>query len=261
MFGKYNQSQTLTTNISTNAFSYTDREQRLWILPSITITPWKLGSRDDVVLGDHIVIEEIDHHGALQSRTGLEHNIYIDGDVPVAIMDNHNHALPLWRRYRKQQPIIVHIDAHADLEPVQAPIPDDVDEHGIRDYTHTETHIGSFILPALDSGLIADCVQVRSSYALENLYKTLPLSFSTWSDISTKDPRICEDDTVSYILDIDLDFWALEKDIPPSHLSVIKEIIDRKPLLVTIATSPYFLDQDRALHFLEQLRPVLQFKP
>ncbi len=179
MFGTYKNPQTLTTNISTNAFSYTDREQRLCTLPTITITPRKVGSRDDVVLGDHIVIEEIDHHSVLQSRTGLEHNIYIDGDVPVAIMDNHNHVLPLWRKYRKQQPFVIHIDAHADLEPVQAPIPDDVDEHSIRDYTHTETHIGSFIPPALDSGLIADCVQVRSSYALEHIHKTLSLSFPT----------------------------------------------------------------------------------
>ncbi len=54
-------------------------------------------------------------------------------------------------------------------------------------------------------------------------------------------------------LDIDLDFWApgmgtdLEKTIP-----LVRSLI-REASLVTIATSPYFLDQTRALELLNLL--------
>lgn len=156
-------------------------------------------------------------------------------------MDNHNHALGIRRKTisnSTNKPTVIHIDAHADLEPTAKPFPTNPTEDKTRDYVHSQTHIGSFIQPAVDSGLISDCIQIRSSYALEHL--TLEAG-------------------TTYILDIDLDFRVDQKVIPQNHLTVIKNITTSHNIsCTTIATSPYFLDQEKAIRFLHQLKPILQ---
>ncbi|USN57213.1 MAG: hypothetical protein H6766_01825 [Candidatus Peribacteria bacterium] len=193
------------------------------------------------------------------------------------IMDNHNYAL--YARYveamkRKSDkaankrfndstfrhfdaPTVLHIDAHADLDqPLQDLSPllkgdptqweGDMQEK-MRTYTTECTTVGSFIQPALESGLISDCIQIRSYYTLENLISSLSSTESS----------------SSFILDIDLDFRAHEVFIPDHHLTIIQKIISSLASTsslssLTIATSPYFLDQHKAMKFLQQLKPVLQ---
>lgn len=166
-------------------------------------------------------------------------------------MDNHNYALYAWFDYwsknnkkTNNKIKVIHIDAHADMG---KPMHDrKCDIHRINestlshvwDYAITATTVGSFIQPAVDSGLISDCIQIRSSYALEHL--TLEAD-------------------ITYILDIDLDFRVDQKVIPQNHLTVIKNIATSHNIsCITIATSPYFLDQEKAIHFLHQLKPILQ---
>ncbi len=77
-------------------------------------------------------------------------------------------------------------------------------------------------------------IQVRSDYALHNLQlETFNLQ--------------------PFILDIDVDFRE-DKEITPEEIQIIRELI-KKAKLVTIATSPYFMDQKRAI---EIIKAILQ---
>jgi hypothetical protein len=236
----------LTTPLGNNSISYNQRKAlgskcELFI-PNIQT----IKSIDDVQLGSEIVFEEIDHRGQLRSLTGLT-ALYQMGNI--RIMDNHNYAL-----FARSQmtattipivpiaPILIHIDAHADLdEPLRAK---DTDENRWT-YTSTGITVGSFIQPAIEHHIISDCIQIRSYYALEQLAaRNWPLA-------------------TPLILDLDLDFRAHEDAIPTHHIQTLKQlIVPHDPLVpiatITIATSPYFLDQKKAMKFLQQLKPALQ---
>jgi hypothetical protein len=56
-----------------------------------------------------------------------------------------------------------------------------------------------------------------------------------------------------YILDIDLDFWAPEMGINFQKCLPKLRLLTEKASAVTIATSPYFLDQKRALEIIEEI--------
>jgi hypothetical protein len=60
--------------------------------------------------------------------------------------------------------------------------------------------------------------------------------------------------TTNYVLDIDLDFWA--PDMPNEQMeetiALTRQLITNASL-VTIATSPYFLDQKLAISLLREL--------
>mgnify|MGYP005672046545 CR=1 FL=1 len=60
--------------------------------------------------------------------------------------------------------------------------------------------------------------------------------------------------STDFILDIDLDFWAPEMSISEKNKTIekTKELIHQASLL-TIATSPYFLEQEVALKLLQEL--------
>jgi hypothetical protein len=104
--------------------------------------------------------------------------------------------------------------------------------NSICDFTHNCCNVGNFIFPALNSGLVSEVQQIRSEYALLHFH-------------------ILEQD---YIFDIDLDFWAEEMGIEAleATLEKVKNLISSAKL-VTIATSPYFLDQFKALALIHQL--------
>jgi hypothetical protein len=57
-----------------------------------------------------------------------------------------------------------------------------------------------------------------------------------------------------FILDIDLDFWATEMGIIEFEktINMVKKLL-KKAKFVTIATSPYFLEQERALDVLKRI--------
>ena len=61
--------------------------------------------------------------------------------------------------------------------------------------------------------------------------------------------------TYNYILDIDVDFREQKTDEEmKADLEIIRKIVDNV-CLITIATSPYFMDQKRAI---EIIRTILQ---
>ena len=96
----------------------------------------------------------------------------------------------------------------------------------------TKCNVGNFIEPALKANLISHMDQIRSEYKLlnyQNIHK-------------------------NYILDIDLDFRAEEMSIEQFDETIKKTkslILNAK--VVTIATSPYFLPQEKAIQLLHIL--------
>lgn len=99
---------------------------------------------------------------------------------------------------------------------------------------NTYTQIASFIEPALHSGLLKECLQIRSEAKLAEIleiYENIP------SD--------------NVVLDIDIDFFAEEKDYS-IKMQLLKRLIS-KVKVVTIATSPYFIDQEVAVNLVKKL--------
>ena len=97
---------------------------------------------------------------------------------------------------------------------------------------HEVCTIADFIQPAICSGLLSDCIQVRTEYGL--------LHFD----------RIEK----PYVLDIDIDFWAPEMSIEEFDRTIEKtRQLIAGASMVTIATSPYFIDQERAVEIVKLL--------
>jgi len=177
------------------------------------LTPIKSWTLADVKLGSHIVFEEIDEKGKLHKCIWLEHIVKIKPNIVV--VDNHDRVL----EFRPKGFPVIHIDQHTDMRPVW---PDGV-------------NVGNFLRHALDTHLITKSIQINTEYSLLNFdYSTLELS--------------------NYILDIDLDFRHPDMSIQyfEKTIQTIKNLI-KKAKIVTIATSPYFLDQKLALKLINRI--------
>ena len=98
--------------------------------------------------------------------------------------------------------------------------------------------MGNFITPSLKSWIISDQIQIRSITALKNL------------EIEKNQ---------NFILDIDLDFcldWIDRNKINKESIKILKEKLNeiwKFALCTTIATSPYFLNQETAINILKEL--------
>jgi hypothetical protein len=177
------------------------------------ITPIKSWTIADVKIWSHIVFEETDEKGILHKCTGLEYIIKIKPNIVV--VDNHDRVL----EFRPKGFPVIHIDQHTDMRPLWT--------EGV--------NVGNFLRHALDTNLITWSTQINTEYSLLNFdYSTLELS--------------------NYILDIDLDFRHPEMSIEQFEktIQITKNLI-KKAKIVTIATSPYFLNQNLALKLLRLL--------
>jgi hypothetical protein len=169
----------------------------------------------------------------------LQHLYCLQKKPPIPqiyIMDNHNHALFFWlqlvTKNTQHDYHVLHIDAHADLWINTNQIQRDQlkDESYRRNFVNHECAIGNFITPFEQIGTVT---QIRTSHKLEEVAHN-----------NQPDQQI--------ILDIDLDFRALDDTIPDYHVTLLRQLIQQSQL-VTIATSPFFLDQKKALVFLKQI--------
>ncbi len=178
---------------------------------------------------------------------GLKNFLWIEkSDLPpVFIFDNHNHA-PIFRYYcikesKSRSPTLVHIDQHSDCWENKESLELWDYEYNLEKVFHfynERCNVWNFIPPAIESGIISNQIQVRSTTALQNL----------------------EIDKIqNYILDIDLDFclnWIDRNKINKEALKLLKGKFDKfwkSALCITIATSPYFLDQGIALNLINTI--------
>ena len=193
---------------------------------------------DDLILWENIVFEEIED-GKLLSCTWLSSLLKISiNNKMIYIMDNHNHAL--YFRYEalhdgliQKWATLLHVDQHADMNEPDERISETQqnDLEYIAEYVTEKTQIASFIWPALNAGLIDECVQIRSEAKLEEMV------VKDWWD--------------NVILDIDIDFFVWEKDYG-HKMHLLRQMIE-KAHVVTIATSPYFIDQQEAVSLIKEL--------
>lgn len=103
---------------------------------------------------------------------------------------------------------------------------------------NTQTQIASFIKPALHGGLLKECVQIRSEAKLVEIIQNSKFKIQ------------------NYIVDIDLDFFVHETNVS-NKMNLLRQLISSAPV-VTIATSPYFLDQHRAIELIHLLLDGLE---
>jgi hypothetical protein len=168
--------------------------------------------------------------------------------VPAAIFDNHNHALYFWVRalsqgYIQKDATLVHIDMHSDLWSN----PHRIDPNRVSDlgymaaFTNLACNVGNYILPAQEVGLIGKMIRIEGEEQLLEAERYLE---GTKNELSSS----------NLILNLDLDIFAPELDDISFELkrSVILGYAARAQY-ITIATSPFFIDQKRAIECLNKL--------
>lgn len=237
----YTQDFFITKKVSNNVFSFKQRISKKLYVPKLI-----LGTLEDVKTGQEIVFEDFDENGVLHSCFGLNNFVKLyNNTVPIYIFDNHNHSFAFWHYEKKSGQIdnnalLIHIDQHKDMRIPESFLTQEEakDTEKVFRYTNTVLNVGNFIPAAQKTSLVSDIVFIDSEYSLENFQCSL---------LQNKD----------VILDIDLDFFAPELDYigNDKKLDLIQKLL---PLasVITIATSPFFIEQDLALEWLRKIFSV-----
>ena len=222
--------------IGNNAFSFKKRHAPQLYVPRVIE-----GDLTDVQISDQIAFEDIDENGIFQTCPGLKYFVKLkhpETDTPVIIVDNHNHVFYFWYEAWHQNLIergitLVHIDAHRDsrIPKRNLSMEEAEDPEAVFNYTNQILNVGNYIPPALNEGLIENLISITSEDELENAKPKAP-----------------------FILNIDLDFWAPDMNYIDQDWSLEKtRNLMREADLITIATSPFFIEPERALQVLHKL--------
>ncbi len=192
-------------------------------------------------VGEHIAFEDFDEHDVLQSCKGLKHFVKTDyKGTPAYIFDNNNHSFYFWyealdKGYIKREATVFHIDGHRDTREPERGITKEeaADLEKVYEYTNFVLNVGNYIPPAQEEGIIKDIISVISEGEMD------------------ENPPVVND---NLIVNIDLDFWAEELDYIPwdKKIKYTKAWMEEASLL-TICTSPFFVDQERAIKALHEL--------
>lgn len=239
----YGQPFFITDCVGNNAFSFEKRVTPKLYVPSVID-----GTIDDVQEGDEIVFEDFDETGKLMSCTGLKNFVRFKHPLtekPVVIADNHNHVFYFWYEARKNGYIgngarLIHIDQHKDMrEPATSLTREDsADLQKVFDYTNTVLNVGDYIIPAMENGLISELISVTSE-----------------KELTTEGGKSIIRQPV--IVNIDLDFWSPEMDyIDVTLKNKFTKARMKEADLITIATSPFFIAQARAISVLRTLMEI-----
>lgn len=261
----YQEKKIISTPISNNRLNWDERANHTIVVPCLIW--WTL---DDVQLGDEIVIES-DIDGKIVAGKWLKHFVFLkDAKVPTWIMDNHNHAFAfwheaLWKWWIQKWSLLIHIDQHTDLAtPGNFPAwkhPEESHEGLVENYTNTDLTIADFIVPALATGLLSEAVMVTGedmqtsrSYVWENKKEERIRNKEAGLTKKTSTLLPWNLDLLpsrSIMVDIDLDYFSQGFD-DAKTLEITKYWIEKADI-ITIATSPLFIDQKKALKYLRTI--------
>ena len=216
--------------VGNNIFSYDERKNKKIFVPKLIE-----GNLDSVKVGEKIVFSEIDFDKEINA-IGLENMVNFNfKDKDIYIFDNHNHSFYFWIKSLKKGMFnkgwkLVHIDQHKDM---REPEDYNVDVNNMDDvfrYTNYVLNVGNFIKPALHHDIFSEAVIIDSTYGFD-------------LDVDGE-----------IVLDIDLDIFSKDMEYISYDLRVnkIKEYIDRAKV-ITIASSPFFIEQDYAIKVLKEL--------
>ena len=237
----------LSSGLGNNAFSLNKKPDRR----ALKITPLKVGHMDDLRVGAEIVFQDFDENGNWVECVGLESAILcLDYPVPIYIFDNHNHVFYAWAEALKngwieKGGVLLHMDAHFDEGLPPFPIPTGMEElKQVWVYTNEVLQIATYIKPALDLGIFCECVKYVES-----------------SRFSVKGSELRDGD--SGVINLDLDLFSDEmKHISwEQKIAVLKHYLPMAKLL-TIATSPHFMGQEKAIEICKKLvNELFQLEP
>jgi hypothetical protein len=239
MLQVYNEGFFISGRVSNNVFAWEKRRNRKLYVPALVE-----GFPKDVEAGDKTAFEDFDDEGRLKSCAGLKNFVKIadGGGRTVYVFDNHNHAFYFWHLERiagriKDGALLVHIDQHKDSRiPAKFLTPaESRDMKLVFEYTNTYLNVGNFIPPAQKTGLVGRIVNVDSEDSMNNF------DFSLLEN-SNK------------ITDLDMDFFAPELDyISFERKTAFAANCIKNSNVVTIATSPFFIDQGSAIRYLAKI--------
>lgn len=220
--------------LGNNIFSYDERNLRKIYVPKLID-----GEIVNVAIGSEPGFIEVDE-GRENRCIGLA-NMYklkLGGeykDKDIYLFDNHNHSFFFWCKALKEKRFekgvrLLHVDQHKDTRKPDNYEVDIENLDDVRRYTNEVLNVGSFIQPALFHKIFDDVDIVDSTYGLER--------------------KIPE----KYVLDIDLDFFSRDMDYIDFDWRIdrVREYIEGADV-ITIATSPFFIEQDKALEVLKML--------
>ncbi|MDQ7010045.1 MAG: UPF0489 family protein [Candidatus Gracilibacteria bacterium] len=261
----YSQPFYITENIGNNSLSFENRKNpKLYVPNLIKISnfseikllkpspqPSPKGERESY---EKITFQDFGFDGKLSTNFGLENFYEIDPQPPyqgainctIYLFDNHNHALFFWYLAKKQGKIksgatLYHIDEHADYREPQT-ILEKTDLKSIFEYTNfSKINVGNYIIPAEKQGLIGKTIQIRNTKNLEDyLNSPLPQGRGAGGE--------------GIILNLDLDFFQPDLDFIDYELKK-KVVLDiaKKADVITVSTSPFFINQELALKVFKDL--------
>ncbi len=219
--------------VGNNAFSYELRHNKRIYVPELVP-----GDPHRLRMGSRIAFSEVDAGREINQR-GLAQFIYWQrGEKDIFIFDNHNHAFFFWLaglRSGRIRPggVLRHVDQHTDMRQPPAAPPfsiENVDLNVAFAYTNRVLNVGNFIRPALELGLFSGVEIVDSSVAFAAPAAHCP------------------------VLDLDLDIFSEEMRYLDEAviLGKIREYL-RFAQFITIATSPYFMNQPAAIRWIGRL--------
>lgn len=196
---------------------------------------------------EHFAFAEKNRNWEIEYFHGLKNFLWIEKSKfpPIFIFDNHNHAITFWYNTIYDKGIknveLIHIDQHSDCWENKNCLRLDWERNELENvfnFCNKYCNVGNFIPPAIESWIIWNQVQIRSTTALQNLQVKKNQNF---------------------ILDIDLDFcldWIERDKVNWENVNLLKKKFDeswKNALCITIATSPYFLDQRLAINITNKL--------
>jgi len=229
-----------------NAFSFDKRANKKLFVPSLK----KIDDFSEILLWNRITFDDFDFNDNLSSCTGLKNFYDISWQgKQIYLFDNHNHAYYFWYLARNNgligdNNLLYHVDEHSDMrDPGEYLMkPDSMDMEKVFNYTNfSDINVWNYIIPAQKEWLIQDIIQIRNE---ENLleYLTHPLAPSIKSNVR------------GIILNLDLDFFQPDLDFIDYELKK-KVVLDiaKKATVITVATSPFFIDQSLAIKVFKDL--------
>jgi hypothetical protein len=241
----YNSSFFLVGKVWNNALSWEKRKDISQKEPTLFIPKLIEWNISDVVVGNEIVFEEIEN-GKIQSCKGLESFVkFSKWSIPVVVFDNHNHALYFWLEALKQWVLeewfeLIHIDEHSDLWKNEYTLDKKriQEEEYVWIFTNNYCNVGNYIVPAIDAGIIWNMIRIENEFELDTHLHYTPHKNS--------------------VLNLDLDFFSPEMDFINENkkISFIRNLIPQVRY-ITIATSPFFINQDIAIQKLKTIFSIL----
>lgn len=227
----------ISTSVWNNALSFDKRLNKKLYVPSL-IEAWI----NEIELWNEVVFEDFDFDNNLISAKGLKNFYKINWfGKNIYLFDNHNHAFYFWYLSRNEwiiwnENILYHVDEHSDMrKPEKFILKDEAkDISKVFEYTNFELNVGNYIIPAIEEWILKEVIQVRNKQNLEDYD-----FFKNQKDI---------------ILNLDLDFFEPNLDYIDYQLKK-KVILDiaKKAKVITVATSPFFINQDLAIRVFSDL--------